>query len=585
MKAKKLLSQLSNIEALLNDFSYEELNISDSTQLKKSFQSFKTCLEAKMFQPSGYLPQQGEKPAFKPKEGVKQEPKKPNIGHEIYTPIHGILGIADLLRAGGLTEDQHHQVNAIQNATQSLRGFIKELLDPTDRTIEIEQLEMVSFNFKNVVGEVLYLCKLLIDNENVRLTHTIDEAIPRLLVGNPSKLSQVLLNLLGDTIKNATHGSIELKIGIHKIQDNGLQLAFLISGADSVQPNPNNSTYEAMKIQQEPNPASVVGNRDNDFAKLRQLIGDLGGELAIVRESGIGTSFKFMLPYGVVKKSIMVKQKDNSGIDQLDIEAVKDLQILVFEDNTLNQKLIDTRLKSWGCETYITENAHYGLQILEDHEIDIVLMDLRMPGKDGFEVTQMIRKSANVRVRQVPVIALTADFSIQNMEACNDHQINDFVLKPYTPEELLSKLIKNKGNESNIDQIQLENQVSEDEEVIDGRKIDLTTTFEECMFDFELLENLVMLYKQNVLEFIGSVSTHLKHGDFEQIGFAAHKVKAGLAMMKTYSLHSIVVEIQKHCNGDQDHDMLISLYEGFLKEFPCVESEIDIELNRIKNNK
>ena len=101
------------------------------------------------------------------------------------------------------------------------------------------------------------------------------------------------------------------------------------------------------------------------------------------------------------------------------------MKILVFEDNALNQRLIERRLNSWGCKTYITENPIYGLNLLQATAIDIVLMDLRMPIMSGFEVTQKIRKSTKKEVTEIPIIALTADFTIDDKNECEENGIND----------------------------------------------------------------------------------------------------------------------------------------------------------------
>ena len=264
-------------------------------------------------------------------------------------------------------------------------------------------------------------------------------------------------------------------------------------------------------------------------------------------------------------------------------DQVKGMQILVFEDNLLNQKLIEQRLKSWGCLVHVTDDAKYGLNILENNNIDLVFMDLRMPIMNGFEVTRKIRSSRNTYVSQIPIIALTADFSIKDKEQCRDNGINDYILKPYSPDELLMKLTSNRAEMKMNDMIA--SRIGDpSREIINDEtpKIDLKIILEECMGELDLLEELISLYKQNAFEFIGKVKHYLKLKDFKNIQFAAHKIKSGLAMMQTFSLHSIVDQIHKTCNTDKDLKYLEFLYNCFLEEYPVVVNAIEIELKKLK---
>jgi len=218
--------------------------------------------------------------------------------------------------------------------------------------------------------------------------------------------------------------------------------------------------------------------------------------------------------------------------------------------------------------------------ILENHAIDIVLMDLRMPGKNGFEVTEMIRQNDNLKIKQVPVIALTADFTAQNKEQCEVHGINDFILKPYSPEELLSKLINNRISESSsilesVSRLAYGN----------TPKIDLTVLLDDCMGEYELLENLISLFKQNAIEFIGACSIHLKNKDYEGFGFASHKIKSGLAMLKTNSLLSIVEKMHEYGKSGTGLEELEKLYTAFIKEYSIIEKAIDVEMEKLGNTK
>ncbi len=250
----------------------------------------------------------------------------------------------------------------------------------------------------------------------------------------------------------------------------------------------------------------------------------------------------------------------------------------------LNQRLIDQRLKRWGCKTYITDNAQYGLHILTNHKVDLVLMDLKMPGMNGFEITKLIRSFEKPGATRIPIVALSADFSARDKKECKESGIDDFILKPYSSEELLQKLFENKKDTNS--RLFLASRSINSNTIENGQlKINLSGILEECMGELELLQGLMVLYKQNALEFIGKVRIHLQNSESEQIGFAVHKIIPGLKMMQSKGLIDIVEQIQKCSYSDPDVHQIQFLYESFLEEYTMEEIAIDSAMDELRKSK
>lgn len=594
MKSKDLLSQLSHLEATMNNFSFEELSSKEATRLKKSFQVFKANLEEKIFQPSSanytITPdfEMGTDPGSNSDIKISGNGKAKsadiliaNVSHEIRTPLNGIIGFSDLLKEDKLTPKQLERVNAIQTASYSLMEIINELLEYSKLSAGLENFESVDFNFHGIVRDVMYLCNTLLTNKSIELDVTLDPKIPKVLIGDPSKLTQVLLNLMGNAIKFVDKGSVHLIIKLKKETGGLFFIEFSITDTGiGISENNLKHIFDSYK-QAEHNTHVKYGGTGLGLSIVKQIIDNLEGDIIVSSILGQGTTFKFFLPY-LKGNDKNVQKKKNRNIDLPDAQnLVKGLRVLVFEDNTLNQKLIEQRLKSWKCTSYVTENALYGLNLLENNAFDIVLMDLKMPGMNGFEVTKLIRNSKNESVKNIPVIALTADFSIQDKEQCDAYGINDFILKPYSPDELLSKLIKNKKDMERTLIVESTTINPAVKKANGGRKIKLSEILEECMGEVTLLEELIVLFKQNALEFIGATRIHLKSYDLEQLAFAAHKIKSGLAMLQSNSLHAIVVQIQNTCKTDGDKKHLEFLYACFIDEYPRVEKAIDKEMEKL----
>lgn len=592
MKPNDLIVQLAHIQNLLHAFSFETLDANDAVQLKNAFDSFKYILEEKTksqvalaqagnnFSMLPHNPQLANRPIVEPKTGeglfIAQ------VSHEIRTPLNGIIGFTDLLKEDDLSPSQREKVNAIESASYTLLEIINELLEFSKLSAGLEPFESVHFSFYALIRDIVYLCKTLIVNKNVNLEVDMDPAIPEILVGDPGKLSQVLLNLIGNAVKFVDEGEITLKIMLGKNHDPIMNIEFMVAdsgiGIDEAQLP---FIFDAFRQVNHHN-ADRYGGTGLGLSIVKQIIQKQGGDIKVSSNLGEGTTFKFYLPFGAGEKSKLSKKSNNLNHLKEGAKFVKGMGILVFEDNLLNQRLIEQRLKIWGCKAFVTDNCHYGQNILNRHHIDVVLMDLRMPGMSGFEIAQRIRHMQNETIRNVPIIALTADFSIQDKESSELNGINDYILKPYSPDELLLKLVKYK-KQSKADQEEDGIKLIIAEEVgVVPEEYSLDAVLADCMGEMELMEELVLLFKQNVSEFMTVASEYLQKGEFKSLEFALHKIKSGLAMMQTDNLHSIVVRMHQNSREGQDVTYLNNLFQEFLIAYPHVEQRIDGALLKLR---
>ncbi|MEL6918973.1 MAG: ATP-binding protein, partial [Bacteroidota bacterium] len=565
MKTKDLLSHLSDLESMLSDFSFEELTADEASTLKNSFLNFKNNLEDKVFGVST--------PVATPKEtdltyNVDREPGEKgsllvaHVSHEIRTPLNGIIGFTDLLKESALSSDQLGHVNAIQSASHTLLDIINELLEYSKLSAGLESFETVNFNFQSIIKDVLYLCNTLIMEKNVKLEIDMDPHIPQVLVGDPSKLSQVLLNLLGNAIKFVKQGNISLKIVLSERSDSDVLIEFDVTDTGiGIAKDKLAHIFDSYK-QAESDTYSKYGGTGLGLSIVKQIVERLNGTISVFSSLGVGTTFKFTLPYEIgTGMELNATEKDIADHKNA-LHLVEGMRILVFEDNLLNQRLMEQRLNAWGCRAYITDNAMYGLKVLENTAIDVVLMDLRMPVMNGFQVTERIRAHKNQQIAQTPIIALTADFTIRDKEQCTEKGVNDYILKPYSPDELMLKLIRCKRTMDEtypMGSIIINPNANKNTKPI----VDLLPILDDCMGEMELLEELVRLYRQNALEFIGNVKLHLANNDIEALKFATHKLKSGLAMMNTPGLAEIVEQMHEVCKMNKDIKHLKFLYSFF----------------------
>jgi len=586
LEPKELLSWLSRVELLLNEFSFEELDASQASMLKNSFEHFTKQLHDIVSGNSisdSWLSKSSQSSGNQKSSTTSTQANLiTSVSHELRTPLNGIIGFADLLKETELTNHQLTHLNAIHTASNSLMEIINELLEYSKLTGGHEQFQFIHFNFYRLVRDVVFLIKTLIVNKNVTLEMTIDPSIPEVLIGEPTKLSQILLNLLGNAVKFVEDGHIDLQIVLATQKQKEVFLEFnIVDNGIGISKEELPLIFDSYS-QADFETSKKYGGTGLGLSIVKELISQLGGVISVVSNLGKGTSFKFQLPFEEGDKTKLRKNNTRKDYLKTGIAHIKGTRILVFEDNSLNQRLIEQRLKQWHCAVFITDNPNYGINILETQDIDLVLMDLKMPKMSGFEVSSLIRKHEKHSINQVPIIAVTADFTIRDKEDTELHGINDFLLKPYSPDELLLKLLSNKQNSTptrtNEDQIELKNTISSD-------AISLNQIVDDCMGDVEAVNELVQLFKLNILEFIGEVKCHLGAQDFEAMQFSFHKIKSSLALMQTETLHELVVEMDACAKAEKDIKHLNFLYECFVKEYPMLEQQLDDELKKLKGNR
>jgi len=584
---------LSRFESILSDFSFKELTTEEASRLKRSFQSFKAELYSKVYGETFPIDDSAQSDIIEnPEDLVAQNSVTPketesdliaNVSHEIRTPLNGIIGFADLLKESRLDKDQLNNVNAIQTASHSLMEIVNELLEYSKLAAGLELFQKSDFNLFGLIRDVMFLCNTLVTSKKVTLTSDIGHGIPEIVVGDSSKLTQVLLNIMGNAIKFVEEGEVHLRITLCEQKDDQFLLEFEITdNGIGIANDKIDTIFDSFK-QAETDTFSKYGGSGLGLSIVRQIVQNLGGSISVISELGAGTTFKFTMPFkkGNENNVSKTQERDETGRDNL--EPLVGLKILAFEDNLLNQRLLEQRLKGWKCDINITDSAQSGLDFLEKNDVDVILMDLRMPGMSGFEVTELIRNSDSRRINQIPIIALTADYTIRDQEKCNSYGINDYLLKPFSPEELSSKLLASQNRFDGIldQRVLTKNNAGE---VNRDSLVDVGQMLEDCEHDLELLEELIQLFKKNIIEFIENSELNIQNRDSKGLEFAAHKIKSGLGMIKSEGLLDVVEEIRNGCNQHLDWKHLEFLHVRFSNDYPEVEKALDKAISELKRS-
>lgn len=576
MNSKNLLSQLSQLESSLNSFSFEELSANEARNLKKSYDDFKKQLELRIW--GDNVP--GE--WTKGEDGEVSTSLTPTekliatVSHEMRTPLTGIMGFLELLKESELTKNQLFQVNAIASSSKQLLKILNELLDYSKLTTGISSFETNDFNFYALIQETVHLCNSLMIGKDLKLQVDVDKRIPKRLHGASSKLSQVLLNILSNSIKFSDQGIIKIRVRLLENTKGVLTLKFELSDAGiGIAEKDLKKIFNSFQ-QVHDDDSLGYGGIGLGLSVVKQIIEKQNGKISVESKLGKGTKFIFQLAF---KEAI---KKSEHFVEATNTVPIRSTKILAFEDNPLNKKMLEQRLVSWGCDTYMAENALFGLNKLNTASFDLVLLDINMPLLSGFEIAQKIRSSKDNQIKNIPIILITADLSADISKRMKALRINDLILKPFSPEELHIKLSE-----------QLKNGLAlRDSVIMEGGAKDISkpnsiaqnvqAVLYSCDGDLEVLQEIMEHYKRNAIEFIGRLRLSIKSNDFKGILLATHKIKSGLYMLASENLRSIVENMSAIAKTTKDLNRIQFLYDRFVLEYPMEERALNMAMENLR---
>jgi CheY-like chemotaxis protein len=425
------------------------------------------------------------------------------------------------------------------------------------------------------ISAMLHLFETKIQEKNLVLIKEYDSKIPEVLVGDPVRLHQIILNLVSNAVKFTTKGKITVSVHLLKEDEEKVTIEFAVTDTGMGIPESKIGNIFDNFQQASSGTSRLFGGTGLGLAIVRQLVEPQGGHITVKSKIDEGSVFSFTLDFQKTKAAA----ESVIEIIELDTE-IKNIKVLVAEDIALNQLLMKTLLDDFGFERDIAANGKIAVEKLKIKSYDVILMDLQMPEMNGFEATEYIRNKMNSKI---PIIALTADVTTVDLAKCKAVGMNDYIAKPIDERVLYSKivglvkkpaLIKPGGVHSN--------------ESSDSKKpkcIDLNYLMHRTKSNPALMMEMISLYLEQTPLLIMTMKQSLQDKDWNSLYAASHKMIPSFAIMGINAdFENMTKKVKEYASTHQQaaegiRDLVLQI------ENVCTQACIELkeEFNTIKN--
>ncbi|MBP6302801.1 MAG: PAS domain S-box protein [Bacteroidia bacterium] len=443
-----------------------------------------------------------------------------NMSHEIRTPMNAIIGFTKVVLKTVLTAKQREYLVAIKLSGDALIVLINDILDLAKVDAGKMTFEETPFKMASSVSAMLHLFEAKIQERNLLMIKEYDNRIPEVLVGDPVRLNQIVLNLVSNAVKFTSEGIISVKVLLLKEDDHSVTIEFAIADTGIGIPEDKITQIFENFQQASSGTSRLYGGTGLGLAIVKQLVESQNGSIKVTSEVGKGSTFSFILSF---KKTNETAEYD-SGLVEMDRE-IKNIKVLVVEDIVLNQLLMKTLLDDFAFECDIAANGKIAIEKLTTKTYDIILMDLQMPEMNGFEATDYIRKTLN---SQIPILALTADVTTVDLAKCKSVGMNDYIAKPVDERLLYNKIVGLVKKTTSTEQMESPDTKMEASKI---KCIDLGYLSKRTKSNPALMMEMIALYLEQTPPLIESMKQSLKDKDWNLLQAAVHKMIPSFSIM------------------------------------------------------
>lgn len=479
-----------------------------------------------------------------------------NISHEIRTPINGIAGMAGLLSQDSSPEERGTYLNAIKHSAENLKVIINDILDLAAIDSGKLRFEYIPFNLHDLLPSLVGMFSYQAKEKKIELDYKVQPSLNRILLGDPVRLNQILINLISNAVKFTHAGRINIHCSAENRTSNRCVVKIQVIDTGVGVPSDKLDTIFESFSQADASVTRKYGGSGLGLTIVKQLVELQQGTIEVKSQEHKGSTFIVRIPYTFtkstgLKKTISPQTSMTSG-RQLD-----GMKVLLVEDNDINRLYAKSILRQWSCLVDIAENGLVAIEKIKYNFYDVVLMDVQMPVMDGYEATRAIRLMDS-HMRHAPIVALTANATKTDIDKCLSSGMNDYLPKPFTPDDLYRKISgdlnihpgKN-GTEAKITPVQ-------------KTTFDLGYLRSISDNNQEFLQEMIQTFVQSIPPVLQEMEMALKTTDWKKLARLAHQIKPSFGLLGINSLKKGVFYIEENARQKTNLDELRPATDQFI---------------------
>jgi len=487
-----------------------------------------------------------------------------NMSHEIRTPINGIVGMANLLGQNTTNEERETYLSAIKHSAENLTVIINDILDLAAIESGKLKFEKIAFNLQDFLPSLISTFTYQAREKGIAVEYQIDDKLNKILLGDPVRLNQILINLISNAVKFTHNGSIKVICSADReVKGVSWVRIEVIDTGVGIPDEKLHTIFESFS-QADASVTRKYGGTGLGLTIVKQLVELQKGSISVKSKEHVGSVFTVLIPYTTGKAGVSTSSTKNAKA--LKTAKTSQLFVLLVEDNDINRLYAKSILKNWNCFTDTAENGLVAIEKIKNHEYDVVLMDIQMPVMDGYETTKAIRMMETPQ-RNVPIIALTANATKTDVDKCMAAGMNSYLPKPFTPDDLYRKLFKDLN-------ITPKEKVKKKPVPAENKLYNLDYLKSVSGNNEEFIREMVLTFTQTIPPALEEMQFALENRQWEKLARVAHQIKPSFTLMGLNPLRNSILFIEENSKYNTKLDELPNVVSEFVKQCNLVLPEL-----------
>ncbi len=512
-----------------------------------------------------------------------------NMSHEIRTPIHGIISLTQFVLNTSINNEQKKYLELIRKSADTLLVIVNDILDLSKIDSGKMVFEEINFGLRDTIQTAVagFIPKTI--EKNIQLKTELSNDLPEQLIGDPVRLTQILNNLLGNAVKFTEKGFVS--IGTKTKETNGGNAVIEFTIRDSgigIPPHKIDSIFESF-TQAGDDITRKFGGTGLGLTITKQLVERQHGTIHVQSISDVGTTFTFCIPYKIGSGQI----NTTAVAADATLQLPSDLKVLIAEDHDINRFIIEKMFREWGLTPEFAVTGVEAVQAASKTNFDVILMDVEMPDMNGYKATEIIREQLPSPNNQIPIIAMTGHAMSGEKEKCLSIGMNDYISKPFKPEQLKEKIaeLTGKGSLGKSKQETTSDSgtsTNTNSSTSTNNETNIIGTSPITNLDFlkEISENneqffreFIQMFLTNTPKSIEEIESAISSNDFEKIRQASHKIKPSFNYVGLKELSSAAAKIEDLAKKKDNMEMIIQLLNTIKSTCKTAYAELEQEMN------